>query len=103
MAYLHPKSLLNNDGDTTDTDHGDSDTAAEISGLDGAQAQRTADGSLPVLLHTVKNQRSILALAVSASRIYAGTQGGELLVSCCWEHRILCSLSTDSFNDRPGH
>lgn len=81
MAYLRPQFHINSDGDATDTDHGDSDTAAEISGLDGAQAQRTVNGSSPALLHTVKNQRSILALVVSNSNIYAGTQGGELLVS----------------------
>lgn len=80
MAYPSPRFQINSDGDTTDTDYGDSDTAAEISGLDGTQAQWTANSSSPALLHTVKNQRSILALAVSNSNIYAGTQGGELLV-----------------------
>lgn len=81
MAYLHPKFQINRDGDTTDTDYGDSDTACHISGIDGTQAQRTANNFSPPLLHTVKNQRSILALVVSNSNIYAGTQGGELLVS----------------------
>lgn len=38
------------------------------------------DGPEPILLHKVKNQKSILALAVSDSKLYAGTQGGELLV-----------------------
>ena len=37
----------------------------------------------PALFHKVKNQRSILALVVSNSKIYAGTQGGEILVSRC--------------------
>ena len=34
----------------------------------------------PKLHHRVKNQRSILALVISDSKIYAGTQGGEILV-----------------------
>ncbi|KAL8920673.1 MAG: hypothetical protein Q9208_006155 [Pyrenodesmia sp. 3 TL-2023] len=34
----------------------------------------------PTLFHKVKNERSILALAVSDSRLFAGTQAGEILV-----------------------
>ena len=44
-------------------------TAGDSSALNG-----------PALFHKVKNQKSILAIAVSDSRIFAGTQGGELLV-----------------------
>lgn len=80
MAYLHAESHIITDGDFTDTEHGDSDTAPAINGLDGARAQGTVTSPSPLLIHTVKNQRSILALAVSSSNIYAGTQGGELLV-----------------------
>ncbi|KAL8803943.1 MAG: hypothetical protein Q9200_006020 [Gallowayella weberi] len=35
----------------------------------------------PTLFHKVKNERSILALAVSGARLFAGTQSGEILVS----------------------
>ena len=35
----------------------------------------------PALFHKVKDKKSILALVVSNSQIYAGTQGGEILVS----------------------
>jgi len=34
----------------------------------------------PVLSHRLKHDKSILALAVSASCIFAGTEGGEILV-----------------------
>ncbi|KAL8776466.1 MAG: hypothetical protein Q9213_008262 [Squamulea squamosa] len=34
----------------------------------------------PTLFHKVKNERSILALAVSEARLFAGTQSGEILV-----------------------
>ncbi|KAI4242529.1 MAG: hypothetical protein L6R42_010979, partial [Xanthoria sp. 1 TBL-2021] len=33
----------------------------------------------PALFHKVKNERSILALAVSEARLFAGTQSGEIL------------------------
>ena len=39
-----------------------------------------ATTTAPALFHKVKNKKSILALTVSNSRIFAGTQGGELLV-----------------------
>lgn len=35
----------------------------------------------PTLFHKVKNDRSILALAISNSRLFAGTQAGEILVN----------------------
>ncbi|KAL9604663.1 MAG: hypothetical protein Q9219_000383 [cf. Caloplaca sp. 3 TL-2023] len=38
------------------------------------------DRPKPTLFHKVKNERSILALAVSDSRLFAGTQSGEILV-----------------------
>ena len=34
----------------------------------------------PALFHKVKDKKSILAIIVSDSKIFAGTQGGELLV-----------------------
>jgi di- and tripeptidase len=34
----------------------------------------------PSLFHKIKNSKSILAVAVSESHIYAGSQGGDLLV-----------------------
>jgi len=34
----------------------------------------------PVLSHRMKHDKSILALAVSSRYIFAGTQGGEILV-----------------------
>ena len=39
-----------------------------------------SDCSQPELFHKVRGQRSILALLVSGSLIFAGTQGGDLLV-----------------------
>lgn len=34
----------------------------------------------PALAHRMKHDKSILALAVSSHSIFAGTQGGEILV-----------------------
>lgn len=38
------------------------------------------DGRTPALSHRMKHDKSILALAVSEHYIFAGTQGGEILV-----------------------
>ena len=51
--------------------------------LDGSSITSNACGSSilePTLFHKVKNQKSILALVVSDSKIYAGTQDGEVKV-----------------------
>lgn len=74
MAPL--QAILNSSDDQvqTDADHGDSDAAIVKNGKAGKS------GPEPTLFHKIKNQKSILALAVSDSRLYAGTQGGELLV-----------------------
>lgn len=41
------------------------------------------DAASPALFHKVKSQRSILAVAVSESELYAGTEEGEVLVRHC--------------------
>lgn len=64
--------------EVTDTDHVDSDTGGN--GAAGAQTSQT-NGVTPALFHRVRNERSILALVVSDQKIYAGTQGGEILVN----------------------
>jgi di- and tripeptidase len=63
----------------TDTDRGDSDTNP-TGDHNGISANSARIGIQPSLFHKIKNQKSILALAVSDSHIYAGTQGGDLLV-----------------------
>lgn len=74
MAPL--QAILDNGDDQVqiDADRGGADTAIGQNGKAGMS------GPEPTLFHKVKNQKSILALAVSDSRLYAGTQGGELLV-----------------------
>lgn len=62
----------------TDTDRGESDTGVATS--TGQNKKSPVNILEPTLFHKVKNQKSILALAVSDSKLYAGTQGGELLV-----------------------
>lgn len=74
MAPLQLSFNNNNDQVQTDADRGDSDIVIGKNGKAGKS------GPEPILFHKVKNQKSILALAVSDSRLYAGTQGGELLV-----------------------
>jgi len=69
--------------EVTDIDHGNSDIGeGRPEAVAHRQQQQSAPtkGLQPTLFHRVKNQRSILALVVSDQRIYAGTQGGEILV-----------------------
>ena len=46
----------------------------------------------PTLFHKIQNQPSILTLLVSDSKLYAGTQNGELLVCDITQSR--CSVKT---------
>ena len=63
----------------TDTDRGDSDID-EKGDRNGLTFNSASIGTQPSLFHKIKSQKSILAIALSDSRIYAGTQGGDLLV-----------------------
>lgn len=70
---------LSNGQDQADTGHWGLDTG--ITGARYAVAEDNVKSSGSRLLHKIKNRKSILALAASDSRIYAGTQDGEILVS----------------------
>lgn len=74
MAPLQAIFNSSDDQVQTDADRGDSDIALGQNGKAGNS------GPEPTLFHKVKNQKSILSLVVSDSRLYAGTQGGELSV-----------------------
>ncbi|KAJ4371925.1 hypothetical protein N0V86_008479 [Didymella sp. IMI 355093] len=50
------------------------------SGSNGTGEGVLRDSRTPALSHRMKHDKSILALAVSAQYIFAGTQGGEILV-----------------------
>ena len=62
------------------------DAETELSDVDvsGTELPRDHDGTPgldgPSLFHKVKDERSILALVASQSSLFAGTQGGEILV-----------------------
>jgi di- and tripeptidase len=52
---------------------------------DGSADSKTAEtpameSNTPVLAHRMIHDKSILALAISSQYIFAGTQGGEILV-----------------------
>lgn len=53
------------------------DTIMDTNGADQAPPN---PNRTPALSHRMKHDKSILALAVSAQYIFAGTQGGEILV-----------------------
>ena len=68
------------DDDIADTGHLHSDTGDGGSGRAGVDREFQTKGVPPALFHRVRNERSILAVVVSDHKIYAGTQGGEILV-----------------------
>jgi hypothetical protein len=49
-------------------------------GTNGAEKPVPSANRTPALAHRMKHDKSILALAVSSHYIFAGTQGGEILV-----------------------
>jgi di- and tripeptidase len=52
------------------------ETKMDING----ERTKAAGRRTPALAHRMKHDKSILALAVSSRNIFAGTQGGEILV-----------------------
>jgi di- and tripeptidase len=50
---------------------------ASLAGSDAAEAQLSDS---PILAHSLRHDKSILALAVSSSSIFAAFEGGEILV-----------------------
>lgn len=83
MANRPPNIRLEDQQDeATDADDLASDMQGEAARRNGAGADLTLNE--PLLLHKVKNQKSILAIVISNSKIFAGTQGGEILV----RHRV---------------
>jgi hypothetical protein len=48
------------------------------SDVDALEARHTAPR--PLLVHSLKHDRSVLSIAVSSSVVYAGTEEGEILV-----------------------
>ncbi|MCJ1295843.1 hypothetical protein MMC34_007407 [Xylographa carneopallida] len=59
--------------------------------VQGASAQLQAING-PALFHKVKNQKSILTIVISNSRVFAGTQGGDLLVWSLETYELLYSI-----------
>ena len=78
MALLLPLPTLTLDGkNSSDNDESDAATDVEGHGLAPTPILKTKN---PKIFHKIKNQRSILALLVSDSKLFAGTQNGDLLV-----------------------
>jgi hypothetical protein len=46
----------------------------------------------PALFHRVKDQRSILSLVSSNDQLFAGTQGGEIIVRLSNSQRVLTDI-----------
>ena len=80
MAYLLPQ-LLTLDGKNarSGSDNDESDVATDAEGHGGASTA-SLNVTSPTLFHKIQNQPSVLALLVSDSKLFAGTQNGYLLV-----------------------
>ena len=76
MALLPPTLTL--DG-KSGNDNDESDIATDVEGH-GAALPNSLNATSPTLFHKIQNQPSILALLVSDSKLYAGTQNGDVLV-----------------------
>lgn len=76
MAHLLPTLTLEG---KNSSDNDESDAATDVEGRGGAPTT-LVNATSPILFHKIQNQRSILALLVSDSKLYAGTQNGDLLV-----------------------
>jgi hypothetical protein len=64
----------------TETDGSDADVNADRT---RSSLKQNGFGSrpAPALFHRVKDQRSILTLVASSIQLFAGTQGGEIIVA----------------------
>ncbi|MCJ1430760.1 hypothetical protein MMC27_000110 [Xylographa pallens] len=67
----------NDDNDVAEANDRVPDKANHDAAQGGTAQLRALNG--PALFHKVKNQKSILAIVISNSRVFAGTQGGDLL------------------------
>ena len=79
MANLLPTSLTDGERSHDDTDNDASDAPVGIE-RKGSTSPLSIKAHRPLLFHKIQNQTSILALLISDSKIYAGTQSGDLLV-----------------------
>ncbi len=79
MAHLLPFSAVKRSKSQGSTNNDESDVMTDAESHDGAQSTSLTVPT-PTLFHKVKNQKSILTLLVSDSKIFAGTQCGDLLV-----------------------
>lgn len=76
MAHLLPTLTL--DG-KSGSEHDESDAATDVEGRP-VTPSTSLNTTSPILFHKIQNQPSILALLVSDSKLFAGTQNGDLLV-----------------------
>ena len=88
MANLRPTSVTDGERSHDDTDNDVSDAAVGFE-RNGGTGPLSIKAHRPLLFHKIQNQTSILALLISDSKIYAGTQSGDLLV--CYHCEYLSS------------
>lgn len=92
MANLFPTSLTDGERSHDDTDNDASDAPVGFE-RKGSTGPLSIKSRRPLLFHKIQNQTSILALLISDSKIYAGTQSGDLLVCHYFGNLKLCNCA----------
>lgn len=91
MAQRPPSHAEHLDTVGSDLEADASDATSDRGATETRAAIRT-EGP-PALFHKVRNPTSVLALAASADRIYAGTQGGGILVWASETYELVTSIA----------
>src|SRR5438552_3329789 len=94
LRYRHRR----NEADRSDSDHARSSNNASGTATPTLPPQST--GPTPTLFHLVRHDKSILALVVSDKYIFAGTQGGEILVGSTYFSKEI--YRQGAYNGRSG-
>ncbi len=86
-----PSACAIKDVGEDDLGYRNASSSGKTMGAHGGNPSNSTIGSQPKLFHRIKTQASILALLISDSKIYAGTQDGDLLI---WSLKTYELLST---------
>ena len=80
MALLIPIHTANGRNHHAASDNDELDAAMTDAESHAGLHESSAISPTPTLIHRIRDQTSILTLLTSGSKIFAGTQGGDLLV-----------------------
>ncbi|MCJ1387574.1 hypothetical protein MMC18_000417 [Xylographa bjoerkii] len=91
VQEVHRRASEYHDNGVADANNSASDREHSNEAHESTAEPRAING--PALFHKVKNRKSILAIVISKSRVFAGTQGGDLLVWSLETYELLYSIA----------